>query len=136
MRLIALTDEARHALGGKSVVHFSRVPFRVGRENRSVTSRLVATVERRLRGTAPVNDLFLLEASQPGRVHISREHFEIARVGADLIVMDRKSACGTTVGDCTLGGSAGHEVVLTDGDVIVLGSSRSPYRYQFRLSDE
>lgn len=135
MRLIAVTDEARHALGGKAEVHFSRVPFRVGRENRSMTSRLVATVERRLRGTVPVNDLFLFELSQPGRVHISREHFEIARVGATLVVVDRKSACGTTVGESLLRDSGPHEVVLNDGDVITLGSSRSPYRYQFRLSD-
>jgi pSer/pThr/pTyr-binding forkhead associated (FHA) protein len=135
MQLIALTDEARHALGGKTAVTFSRMPFRVGRENRSMTSRLVATVERRLRGTLPVNDLFLLEPSQPGRVHISREHFEIARAGGDLLLMDRKSACGTIVGDLLVGDGGAAEVVLKDGDIIVVGSARSPYRYQFRESD-
>lgn len=135
MRLIALTEEARYALGGEAVVRFSRVPFRVGRENRSIISRLLASAERRLRGTPPLNDLFLLEASEPGRVHISREHFEIDRVGADLVLTDRESACGTTVGELTLGGSSTREAVLKDGDIIVLGSSRSPYRYQFRLAD-
>jgi len=84
------------------------------------------TPESRIALGAPERDI--------ARFHVSREHFEIDRDDAGCILVDRASTCGTivegqTVGDETRGGT----LSLRDGDVIIVGTSRSPYAFKFRV---
>jgi hypothetical protein len=137
--LIPLTDEAQRALGHRSSLDITHLPFKVGRETRSpiVFSRLFATVERRLRKVPELNDVYLIEPPAPAGFRISREHFAIQRVGERIVLIDRGSNCGTRVGDKALGGgSTTMRADLHDGDVITIGTRTSPYRYTFRLSTE
>jgi len=130
--LVALTPEATAALGGAEV-EIGVFPFRVGRDSRSLpraTPRPVA--ERRAPGTQPGNELYLAE---PGElVNVSREHFQIQQHGTSYVLVDRQSTCGTIVEGAVIGGGkAGGEVQLSDGDVIIVGTSQSPYVFKFRL---
>ena len=64
---------------------------------------------------------------------MSREHFQIQHNGTDYVLVDRKSTCGTIVEGAVIGGGrAGGEVRLNDGDVIIVGTSQSPYVFKFR----
>ncbi len=136
-RLVAVTPEARAALGGKSDVRITRFPFNVGRESRLMTplARLKAEVDRRLGRVPPLNDLYLFEP-QSFQLHISREHFAIELFDAHYVVVDRGSACGTMVGRRPIGVNAAiTDTGLNDGDLIVVGSAASPYVFRFELSE-
>ena len=130
--LVALTPEARAALGGAEV-EIGLFPFRVGRDSRSgprATPRSAA--ERRMPGTPPTNELYLAEPSEV--VNVSREHFQIQYDGTSYVLVDRQSTCGTLVEGAVIGGAkAGGEVQLSDGDVIIVGTSQSPYIFKFRV---
>jgi pSer/pThr/pTyr-binding forkhead associated (FHA) protein len=129
--LIALTPEARAALGGAELA-VARLPFRVGRESRRGPRAAGRTIaERRKSKRAPTNELYLAEKGEP--FNVSRDHFQIQHNGTRYILVDRQSACGTIVEGTVIGGrSAGGAVQLNDGDVIVVGSSSSPYVFKFR----
>jgi hypothetical protein len=129
--LVALTPEAREAMRGEQVkiTHF---PFRVGRESRlSLVGGALRVMERRKLDAPPNNDLYLVDNGKP--LNVSREHFQIeqsADGGYELV--DRGSACGTMVGNEVLGGhDAGGRCTLENGNVIVVGTSRSPYALKF-----
>jgi pSer/pThr/pTyr-binding forkhead associated (FHA) protein len=134
--LEALTDEASRAVpsgmlvGG--MVGILRFPFRVGRESRvRVFEGKNHRMERpRLGGAEPTNDLYLLDAGTP--LQISREHFLIDRIIEGYQLVDRGSACGTSVEGVRVGGKdAGGKLALRDGDILVIGDGPTPFRYRF-----
>ena len=129
--LVALTPEAKAALGGAEV-EMGVFPFRVGRDSRSLPRATPRSAERRAPGTSPSNELYLAE---PGElVNVSREHFQIQQHGTSYVLVDRQSTCGTILEGAVIGGGkAGREVQLSDGDVIIVGTSQSPYVFKFRL---
>lgn len=131
--LVALTPEARAALRGAEV-ELATFPFRVGRESRGSLARLAGRtlMERRKPASRPTNELYLAETGEP--FNVSREHFEIRRNGTHYVLVDRRSACGTIVEGTVIAAQHGGDAVqLTDGDVIIVGTSRSPYVFKFRL---
>jgi len=132
--LVAVTDEARSALGDKAEVHITEFPFNVGRESRtSRFDKLKSEVERRFGGALPLNHLYLVEPpSQP--LHISREHFAIGQAAdGKYVLIDRESACGTTVGTTRVGNDQkARRANLQDGDLIVVGAANSPYVFRFQ----
>jgi hypothetical protein len=132
--LIAMTPEARDALGGRPGVRIDAFPFRIGRENRSPRFQfLPAAVERRISGTPPVNDLYLVEPISV-ELHISREHLVILYAHGLYAVVDRDSACGTSVAGVRLGADRpARRAELHDDDVIVLGQPQSPYAFRFQV---
>ncbi len=136
--LTAVTEEARQALGGRTHVVIKQFPFKVGRESRlspRPVARWAAAVDRRLRKSPELNDLYLIEPPSPLGFHISREHFAIDWVGSDLVLIDRNSTCGTCVGEYEVGfDSKDVRAQICDGDLITVGSRHSPYVYQFRWS--
>lgn len=130
--LVALTPEARKALGGPER-EMANFPYRVGRESRGIQRTPKGVVsERRSPGSRPSNDLYLLEDDEP--LNVSRAHFEIERSATGYILVDRASTCGTIVeGEIVGGATRGGTIALRDGDVILVGTSRSPYVFRFRV---
>jgi pSer/pThr/pTyr-binding forkhead associated (FHA) protein len=130
--LVALTPETRAALGGAEA-QISIFPFRVGRDSRSLRRAAPRTlVDRRRPVGRPTNELYLAEAGEPFQV--SREHLQIQHNGTRYVLVDRQSACGTIVEGTVIGGDhRGGAVQLNDGDVIIVGGSRSPFVLKFRL---
>jgi pSer/pThr/pTyr-binding forkhead associated (FHA) protein len=128
-RLIALTDEAVHALGGTREVPISAFPARFGRERRSSEAGVRVAEDLRRDDTPPLNDVYLRELPDSTSFHISGEHFEIEYADGRFFLVDRGSACGTIVGGLRVGGRA----ELRDGDEIVVGTSHSRYIYRFTL---
>jgi len=129
--LKGLTDEARRALKGEARA-IDDFPFRVGRDSRGPGSAPSGAGERRA-GTAPqVNDLYLVEA---GELHdVSREHFQIELEDGRYFIADRGSACGTLVDGRKVGGDRKRErVAIHDHDVIIVGTSKSPFVFKFRI---
>ncbi len=130
--LVALTPEAKASLGGAEV-QISVFPFRVGRDSRSLRRAAPRTlVDRRKPAARPTNDVYLAEPAEPFQV--SREHLQIQHNGTRYVLVDRESACGTIVEGTVVGGAhRGGAVQLNDGDVIIVGSSKSPFVLKFRL---
>lgn len=130
--LVALTPEAKAALGG-SEVGISAFPFRVGRDSRRLPRPAPRTLgDRRKPASERSNELYLGETAEPFQV--SREHFQIQHNGARYVLVDRQSASGTIVEGAVVGGQhRGGAVQLSDGDVIIVGASKSPYVFKFRL---
>jgi pSer/pThr/pTyr-binding forkhead associated (FHA) protein len=130
--LAALTPEARSALGAPEI-EIAALPYRVGRESRKMTWTEKGIVsERRDANSRPNNELYLVEKDEP--MNVSREHFQIERDGGGFALVDRQSTCGTIVeGEVVGGKNQGGRVALRDGDVIIVGSSFSPYVFKFRL---
>jgi len=132
--LVALTPESRTALGA-SRAEIERFPYRVGRESRGIQRTAQGFMsERRSPGSRPSNDLYLVEHDEP--MNVSRAHFHIDRDDSGgYVLVDRESTCGTIVeGDVVGGGTRGGTVALHDGDVIIVGTSNSPYVFKFRIS--
>jgi pSer/pThr/pTyr-binding forkhead associated (FHA) protein len=131
--LVGLTPEARSALGAAKLL-IKTFPFRIGRESRGA-QRLAgrAIPERRRLQMRPNNELYLTESDAPPNV--SREHLQIDHNGRQYILVDRQSACGTIVEGTVVGGRHdGGVVPLSDGDVIIVGSSSSRYIFKFRVA--
>jgi len=117
-------------------VAIRKYPFRVGRESRvKIVDGRVERIERvRENSAAPNNDLYLIDDGH--LLNISREHFQIEQNGASYYLYDRGSACGTIVGGMTAGGEDRDETIeLKDGDTITIGTSKSPYIFQFIVLD-
>jgi pSer/pThr/pTyr-binding forkhead associated (FHA) protein len=115
-------------------VEIERFPYRVGRESRGTQRTADGFVsERRNPGSRPSNDLYLVERDEP--MNVSRAHFLIERDGAGYVLVDRESTCGTIVeGELAGGDTRGGTVALHDGDVIIVGTSNSPYAFKFRIA--
>jgi FHA domain len=130
--LVALTPEAYAALGARER-EITRFPYRVGRESRETQRTAQGSVtERRDPGSRPTNDCSLRDREEP--VNVSREHFAIDRGDTGCILVDQASTCGTLVEGQRVGERArGGRMPLHDGDVILVGTSRSPYVFTFRV---
>jgi pSer/pThr/pTyr-binding forkhead associated (FHA) protein len=127
--LKALTPESQASLGGL-LLEIPRLPFRVGRESRSERRSLL---NGGAPATVPNNDLYLAETD--AELNVSREHFQIDRRGGGYELTDRGSSCGTLVEGERIGGH--HQIArkpLADGDVIIVGTSRSRYAFKFLLA--
>ena len=133
--LEALTPEAEASLGGPRI-RLSHLPFRVGRESRLVMgAHGLEVAERRKTAAAPNNDLYLQDHGP--RLQVSRTHLQIdADPNGGFQVIDRGSACGTMVGSTGLGGrDRGGEHPIVSGDVIIVGTSESPFVFRFLLEE-
>lgn len=130
--LVAETPRARESLGAHEV-RLTAFPFRVGRESRAGEPAPPEFVrERRLGTSRPNNDLYLLE--ERGLMNVSREHFQIETEGEGFALVDRKSTCGTLVEGRLVGGkNRGGRTSLSHGDVIIVGTSESPYVFKFEV---
>jgi len=81
-------------------------------------------------GDRPNNDLYLTNRNMP--LQISREHLAIQKSANGYQLLDRRSACGSAVGDIRIGGrDSGGAVALKDGDIISIGTSDTPYIFKF-----
>jgi hypothetical protein len=132
--LVPATDEARAALGNKPQIRITGFPFNIGRESRHrPLEKLKAELERRLGGTKPLNDLYLLEPPSH-LLHISREHFAIDYFNDRYMLVDRASACGTLVAGKPVGANASiSQTEIKNGDLIIVGTSQSPYVFRFEI---
>jgi pSer/pThr/pTyr-binding forkhead associated (FHA) protein len=125
--LKALTPEAQACLGVPRL-KISKYPFRVGRESR--VRHVPTSIERRRQGSSLNNDLYLKESGEI--LNVSREHFQIERRGGSYYLVDRGSACGTLLEGTVVGGDrAGGEQRLSNGDVIIVGTSESRHVFKF-----
>jgi len=134
--LKALTPEAKSAvpqgLLELDMVRISQFPFKVGRESRirELDGKLVRLERTKFTDEDPSNDLYLTDAAEP--LHISREHFEIKQDSLSYMLIDRHSACGTSVGGNRIGGrDSGGRMKLEDGDIIAVGAKETPYLFKF-----
>ena len=131
VRLIALTEDACRALG-MAEIRITRFPFSVGRERRTAATKVVISVERRMKVVPPLNDTCLVEPTQ--RHHVSGEHFRIDFTQGKFVLTDRGSMCGTTVNGKTIGGQRrGGHTELHDQDEIAVGDAASQYVFEFRV---
>ncbi len=133
--LMALTPEAEGALGGPLLI-LPWFPFRLGRDSRGEGGGGLFNSDRRATADRPNNDFFIRD---PGRLkNVSREHFQIEQIAdGSFLVLDRGSACGTLVGNTSIGGHRKREhCKLEDGNVIVVGASESPFVFKFLLEVE
>lgn len=130
--LVAITPEAYAALGARER-EIASFPYRVGRESREAQRTSPGTVtERRAPGSRSTNDLYLRDRVE--LLNVSREHFLLERREAGYVLVDRQSTCGTIVEGETVGGeNKGGTVALRDGDVIIVGTSLSPFVFKFRV---
>jgi pSer/pThr/pTyr-binding forkhead associated (FHA) protein len=128
--LKALTPEAENCLGD-SLFPIPVFPFRVGRESR-VGETPGFLNSRRRPDSVPNNDLYLIEREK--LMNVSREHFQIERREDGFFLVDRCSVCGTLVEGVVVGRDRmGGEIRLKDGDVIIVGTSISPYAFKFLI---
>jgi pSer/pThr/pTyr-binding forkhead associated (FHA) protein len=132
--LRAETDASRTALGERDLVRMTRFPFNVGRESRETGfAKLKQEIDRRRGHGSGHNDLYLTDRSDQGR-NVSREHFRVDWVEGRFVLVDRGSTCGTIVAARKVGRDCQtNEAELQDGDVIVVGSSSSPYAFRFEV---
>lgn len=134
--LCPLTPEARESIQGDEI-KLHKFPFRVGRESRvRMVKGSPQSIERRKLQAPPNNDLHLIDSGR--RLNVSREHFQIERnEDGTYELVDRGSACGTIVSKHVVGGDdKGGRCPLKDGDVIVVGTSKSPIAFKFLVSSE
>ncbi|MCP3888224.1 MAG: FHA domain-containing protein [Desulfobulbaceae bacterium] len=139
--LKALTTEALEAVPiGQRIDEFiviRKYPFRIGRESRVRTiNGKIERLERPLiNNQEPNNNLYLID--QGPLLNISREHLSIEKDGSNYVLVDRGSNCGTRVGGNSVGGEDnGGSSVLNDGDVIAIGTLKTPFLYRFICLDE
>jgi hypothetical protein len=139
--LKAMTPEARKATPQSSLVEgvvcIRNFPFRIGRESRikKINGRLERIERTKLDNRPPSNDLYLVDDGH--LLNISREHFQIEKSDNDYVLVDRGSACGTRVGEISVGGNdSTGSLPLKDGDMICIGTKTSPYIFQFITLDE
>jgi len=134
--LQAMTPEAKASVPQGSLEHdlvrISQFPFNVGRESRvsNIGGKLVRTERvKHIEGDTS-NHLYLTDAARP--MNISREHFRIEQREQGYVLIDRHSACGSSVDNHRIGGQdSGGEIALNDGDIIAIGVADTPYVFKF-----
>ena len=138
--LKAMTSQAKEAIPENNrhddLVRIDYFPYKVGREFRvRVVKGGYEILERRKQeSNSSNNDLYLIDNDL--FLNISRQHFAIEESEKGFFIVDKGSACGTIVGENTIGGKdKGGTCQLEDGDIIVLGIEGSPFQYQFILLD-
>jgi pSer/pThr/pTyr-binding forkhead associated (FHA) protein len=76
--------------------------------------------------------VYLVEHDEP--LNVSRAHFQTDRDEVGYVLVDHGSTCGTLVEVEIAGGDArGGTIALHDDDVILVGTSNSPYAFKFRV---
>ncbi len=116
------------------LVRISHFPFNVGRESRGdqrggQNNNMRSERVKRSTGDSS-NDLYLTDAGRP--MNISREHFRIEKTSNGYQLVDRYSACGTSVNNQHIGGrDAGGTIALKGGDTIAVGVEGAPYIFKF-----
>ncbi|MDP6490291.1 MAG: FHA domain-containing protein [Kiritimatiellia bacterium] len=133
--LRALTEEARKAIQRDERM-IEHVPYRVGRERRvALIGGEYRSIERRETSALPTNELYLLDMGD--KLNVSREHFQIEQEqGGSYVLTDRGSACGTIVDDQPVGGQDhGGRFPLRNGSTIRVGTSSSPYLFEFVIPE-
>ena len=131
------TSEARASIQEKNEIKLDTFPFRIGRESRiRMVNGKPQLMERRKFQAPPNNELYLIDIGR--RLNVSREHFQIEKnEDGTYMLVDRGSACGTIVGKQPIGGGdQGGNGPLKDGDVIVVGTSKSSFVFRFLVSPE
>jgi hypothetical protein len=134
--LVAVTPETQAAIGGRLEILLTKFPFKVGREERlNPVARLQSTIERRIGGLPPTNDLYLQET---GKSHyVSRLHFEIDWFDGKYHVEDRNSTLGTIVAGRALGlKTKVMSAPITSTELIVVGGSNSPVVFRFEVRED
>ncbi len=135
--LVAITEEARRALGGAGEVRVAQGFLSVGRERRSPLddAGLSAKMREQRLGEAPqLNDVYLLEHDARA-LPISGAHFVIQCIDGLFFLTDRGSACGTIVAGRRIGGHRkGGRTEVRDGDEVIVGTYKSPYVFRFRVA--
>ncbi len=135
--LVAVTNEAKLALGSQREVLVTHFPFKVGRESRVAPPTNPAIVELRLSTAPESNDAYLVERAGAHLLQISREHFAIEYASDQFFLVDRGSACGTIVAGTRIGGHhKGGRTELRDGDQVIVGTYKSPYVFRFEIVPE
>lgn len=131
-----LTPEASACLPKGTLEHgfvrIAKFPFSIGRESRvkEREGRLIRLERLKFTQHEPNNDLYLIDSGRP--LNISREHFVITQSDHGFRLLDRRSACGTSVDSEHIGGhDSGGEIELKDGSVIAIGSEDTPYLFRF-----
>jgi pSer/pThr/pTyr-binding forkhead associated (FHA) protein len=134
--LKAITPESKSAITnnflGNEVIGIWNFPFRMGRESRvEQVGRKAAHSERnKISLGKPNNDIYLMDLGQ--YLQISRQHIQIDKTENGFLLIDRESACGTIVNTIKIGSEdRGGNCELKDGDIIKIGSKKSPYEFQF-----
>ncbi len=134
--LKVITPEAKACVPQNCLEHdfirISHFPFSVGRESRIQDKSGKLTRIERVKFTdhEPSNDLYLIDADRP--MNVSREHFTIVKDSSGYTLIDRFSACGTSVESNRIGGrDSGGQARLEDGDIISVGAEDTPYRFKF-----
>ena len=135
--LKAMTPEAERAAPDgiieSGLIRIQQFPFKVGREARvAMIDGELLIIDRppRVANGKPNNDLYLVDGGQP--LNISREHFQIESTADGYLLVDRGSACGTTVDGVRVGGNdAGGSAPLRDGAAIGIGTGSTPYLFTF-----
>ncbi|MCD6333799.1 MAG: FHA domain-containing protein [Candidatus Latescibacteria bacterium] len=132
-----MTSEARASIQEKEEIKLDTFPFRIGRESRiRMVNGKPQLMERRKFQAPPNNEVYLIDMGR--RLNVSREHFQIEKnEDGTYTLVDRGSACGTIVGKQSIGGGdQGGNALLKDGDVIVVGTPKSPFVFKFLMSPE
>jgi len=135
-RLIPQTEEARLSISSESI-EICKFPFRIGRESRNKNDIVPQHIlERRLGKAPPNNDVYLIDSGN--LLNISREHFLIDKNdNGGYKLGDRMSACGTLIkGKAGNRKCHGSGCLLDDGDIIILGTSHSPFVFKFLAEEE
>jgi len=134
--LVATTEEATRALGGRSEVRVTTFPFRVGRDRRVGAFAHPTSRDLRLGVESQSNDVYLPDPLKK-HLHISGEHFAVEYATDKSFLRDRGSACGTIVAGRQIGGVRKEgRTELRSGDEIVVGTDRSPYVFRFETADD
>ena len=130
--LVALTPESSEAIQAREI-NVPHLPFRIGRESRKVRKTETGFISERRTVALPNNDLYLVEETEP--MNVSREHLLIDKEAGGFYLLDRGSTCGTLVEGVMVGGKdrLAARIPLSDHDVIIVGTSASPYIFKFRL---
>lgn len=130
--LVALTPEAEESIGGEQLV-LNHFPYRIGRESRiEMIDGVPQLAERRKSDiSSPNNDLYLQDHGKT--LNVSRQHLQIEQdEDGGYYAVDRGSACGTLVGNKKIGShDAGGKHPLKDGELLVIGTSESPFVFRF-----
>lgn len=133
--LKAMTPEARLAVSQilivDGIVPLHRFPFRVGREMRVkiIDGRVERIARLKAENELPNNDLYLVDDGV--QFNIAKEHFQIEKDGDSFYVYDRDSDTGTLVGERQVGAGGETTAELKDGDLVTIGTRKSPYVFQF-----
>ena len=134
--LVALTQEAEHALGGIREVPLTRFPVNFGRHRSPGSEHTHEGSGEEGHDPAPLNDVYLIELESSSHRHVSGAHFAIEYSDNQFFLVDRGSACGTIVAGNRIGGNRkGGRTELRDGDEVVVGTSRSPFVFRFGIVD-